>query len=83
MITTTLMREFDRDSFEGACLYGTFSGKEILEALSPDGCTITIDGDEYPVSMMAPTPVIGKSYELRIEGGCPDHRGYVIFFEKK
>jgi hypothetical protein len=83
MITKTLMREADRDSFEGACMYGTFSGQEILEALSSDGAIITIDGDEYAVSMMAPTPVVGKSYELRMEFGCPDHRGYVIFFEKK
>jgi len=81
MITKTLMREFDeRDAFEGRCLYGTFSGQEIKDALSPDGCAIIIDGDEYPLSMMAPTPVVGQKYELRIEFGCPDHVTYVIFY---
>lgn len=82
MITTKLMHEADRDSFEGACMYGTFSGQEILDALSDDGAVITIDGDEYSVSMMAPTPMVGKTYEVRIEFGCPDHKGYVIFYPK-
>ena len=76
------MREFERDAFEGSCLYGTFSGQEIKEALSDDGAIITIDGDEYAVSMLVPTPVVGKQYELRMEFGCPDHRGYVIFYPK-
>ncbi len=83
MITTKLMHEADRDAFEGACMYGTFSGQELLDALSPDGAAITIDGDEYAVSMMTPTPIVGKTYEVRIEFGCPGHRGYVIFYPKQ
>ena len=76
------MREQDRDSFEGRCLYGTFSGKEISDALSPDGCEITIDGEQWPVSMLAQTPIVGMNYELRIEYGCPDHKGYVLYYKK-
>ncbi len=82
MITKKFMREWERDSFEGRCLYGTFSGREIKDALTPDGCAIIIDGEEWPVSMLARTPNIDKKYELRIEYGCPDHVGYVLYYEK-
>ena len=83
MLTKTLMREYDdRDAFEGRCMYGTFSGQEIKDALSSDGCTITIDGEEWAVSMLARTPVVGQTYEVRIEYGCPDHKGYVIYYPK-